>query len=210
MIPPTVKRVDRRVEAEPLTPSVPLTRLFRFSVDEYEGLIRERLVRQPERLELLDGWIVVKMTHNPRHDSAVYRLQRRLTRLLAEEWIIRIQSSISLPKSVPEPDVVVVPGPEERYDRVRPAPKDVPLLVEVADSTLDQDQGFKQHLYARARIAVYWIINLVDNQIEVHTSPRGGKNAGYRQVTIYMPGERVPVVLNGETVGEIPARELLP
>jgi Uma2 family endonuclease len=189
---------------------VPPVPVIRFSVDDYELMIREGILAEPERLELLDGWIVPKVTHNPRHDSAVFRLHRRLLRLLSDDWIVRVQSSISITLSLPEPDLVVARGPEDLYDLARPSPNDIALLVEVADSTLRQDQTVKLELYARDRIPLYWIVNLVGNRIEVYSQPRGGKHPGYKKRAVYGLADRVPVVLRGKHVGEIRAREVLP
>jgi Uma2 family endonuclease len=173
-------------------------------------MIRDGTLAESDRLELLDGWIVEKMPHNAPHDSAVSRLQRRLTRLLGDDWLVRVQSSMTLDTSVPEPDVAVVPGPESRYDQARPTPKDVALAAEVSESSLPQDQGFKTQLYARNKIPVYWIVNLVDRRVEVYTEPRGGKNPAYKKHADYGPGDAVPVVVGGKELGRIAVNELLP
>ncbi len=88
---------------------IPPFPVFQFTIPQYESMLREGILQQPLRLELLNGWIVPKMTHNPRHDSAVFRLQMRLIKLIGEEWLVRVQSSIQMASSLPEPDLVVVP-----------------------------------------------------------------------------------------------------
>jgi Uma2 family endonuclease len=184
-------------------------RLKRFTVAEYERLIADGTL-DGEPVELLDGWIVEKMPHNAPHDSAIFRLQRRLMRLLGDDVLVRAQSSATLDISVPEPDLSVVPGPEDRYDRDRPRPHDLLMVVEVAESSLAQDQGYKVRLYARNKVPVYWIVNLRDRRVEVYTGPRGGRNPTYRDRTDYAPGQTVPVVVAGKTVGRIPVNEILP
>lgn len=195
-----------------LAPAAPPAefRLKRFTVAEYDRMVRDGTLDESARVELLDGWIVEKMPHNAPHDSSVSRLQRRLMRVLGDDWLVRAQSSATLDTSVPEPDVAVARGPEERYDRVRPRPRDLVMVVEVAESSLAQDQGYKVRLYARNRIPVYWIVNLVDRRVEVYTSPRGGRNPTYRTRTDYAPGAAVPVVVGGRAVGAIPVDEILP
>jgi Uma2 family endonuclease len=84
---------------------------------------------------------------------------------------------------------------------------DCVLVVEVADSSLPNDRGRKQLIYARARIPIYWIINLIDRQVEVYTTPLPD---GYQSRQDYTPGQDVPVVINGNEVGRIPVTELLP
>jgi Uma2 family endonuclease len=185
--------------------------LKRFTVVEYDRMIRDGFLTDSDRVELLDGLIVEKMPHNAPHDSAVYRLQTRLLiRLGAEEWVVRAQSAVTLSASVPEPDVAVAPGPESLYDGSRPTPKQLVLVAEVSDSTLARDQGRKLAIYAAAKIPVYWIVNLKDRRVEVYTDPRGGKKPTYRTRTEYAPGQAVPVTVAGKTLGSIPVSELLP
>ena len=84
-------------------------------------------------------------------------------------------------------------------------------MVEVADSSLELDRGTKQRIYARARIPVYWIVNLIDRQVEVYTIPTGvGARAKYRDCQIFSGDDEAPVVLGGQETGRIPVRELLP
>jgi Uma2 family endonuclease len=81
------------------------------------------------------------------------------------------------------------------------------LLVEAADTSLDRDRGVKKMAYARGRIPVYWIINLVDRQVEVYSDPRRGQ---YRSTQVFEPGQDVPVVIDGVEVGRIAVADLLP
>ena len=86
-------------------------------------------------------------------------------------------------------------------------PADVALLVEVSESTLDRDQGEKLLAYATGNIPVYWIVNLVDDQVEVYTGPGP---AGYRSRQDFKPGQTVPVVIDGHEVGRIAVADILP
>jgi len=100
---------------------------------------------------------------------------------------------------------------EEDYAARHPAPAEVGLLAEVADSSLSQDRGAKARLFARASIPVYWIVNLADRQIEVCTDPTGPHaTPHYRQQTIYRGDDLVPLVLDGQEIARIPVRDLLP
>ena len=209
----TAARVTKKPKpTEPLPPAVTTLPVRRFTLDEYHHLIEIGFLQEDDRVELLNGWIVAKMGINPPHASSLTRLSRRLGRLLGHDWIIREQTSLTIPSSdsEPEPDVVVVPGPEEVYDDRHPYPKDVVLLAEVADSSLSEDRGEKLQTYARAKIAVYWIVNLIDRRVEVYTQPRGGKNPTYKQHTDYGPDDAVPVVIGGKERGRIAVKELLP
>jgi Uma2 family endonuclease len=196
------------VAAAPAMPPPGPVRLF--TVAEYDRMVRGGYLTDNDRVELLDGWIVEKMPHNAPHDSAVYKLQVRLMQALGPAWVVRGQSAVTLSASVPEPDIAVAPGPDSRYDAARPTPKDLALVAEVSDATLARDQGRKQAIYARAKIPVYWIVNLQDRWVEVYTDPRGGKSPTYRTRTDYAPGAAVPVTVAGKVVGTVPVSELLP
>src|SRR5581483_6624782 len=102
-------------------------------------------------------------------------------RFLPVEWGLHVQAAITLRDSEPEPDLTVVRGPEETYFTRHPGPRDIGLLIEVADSTLLNDRREKGPLHARFRIPVYWIVNINDRCIEVYSEPIGGKTARYRQ-----------------------------
>jgi hypothetical protein len=73
------------------------------------------------------------------------------------------------PDSEPEPDVAVVSGAPEDYSRAHPSR--AALAVEIADSSLGADREYKGSLYARAGLADYWIVNLVDRVLEVYREP---------------------------------------
>ena len=111
---------------------------------------------------------------------------------------------------MPEPDVAIVPGPEELYDDVRPTAADLLLVVEVSDTTLARDCGLKQRVYARSRVPVYWIVNLLDRVVEVYTDPRGGRTPAYRTRTDYRPGDTIPVGVGKKAAGTIVVSELFP
>jgi Uma2 family endonuclease len=85
------------------------------------------------------------------------------------------------------------------------------MVVEISDTSLREDRKLKARIYARAGIAVYWIVNLVDSRIEVHTKPTGPDPApSYRERAEYCDGDLVPVWIDGVEVGRIVARNLLP
>jgi Uma2 family endonuclease len=183
---------------------------YRLSVKQYHRMIETDVLTEDDRVELLEGVISPKMTHKPPHDCAVSLVQDSCQPLLPKGWIIRIQSAVTTADSEPEPDVAMVRGPARRYLSAHPGPKDIACLVEVADSTLFQDRNVKGRLYARARIPVYWVINLVDRHVEVYTRPRAGKDPAYQVRHDYAPKDDVPIVIEGRIVGHIPARDLLP
>lgn len=192
---------------------MPTCPVRRFTLGEYHRLIEIGILWSGDPYELIDGWIVRKSPKYPPHSSTVTRAYRRLDRLSGDAFAIRSQQPVSIAAtaSEPEPDVVVAVGPDGRYNRAHPAPRDVLLLVEVADiASLTWDRGVKLTAYARSKIPVYWIVNLEDRRVEVYTTPRGGRAPAYRTRTDYAPGDAVPVVVAGKSLGTIPVGELLP
>jgi Uma2 family endonuclease len=178
--------------------------VYRISVDEYErmaGLLDD------DRVELIDGFLVKKMGKNPPHVWSTDAIAEVLKTKSPGYWC-RKEDPVRIPDfDEPEPDVSVVRGSRDDYrDRI-PAAMDVALLVEVSDTTLDRDQGPKWDAYAKGRIPMYWIVNLVDRQVEVYTEP--GPD-GYAISRTFVPGQMIPVVLDGVEVGQIAAADILP
>jgi Uma2 family endonuclease len=137
---------------------------------EYERLTEQGFFDSDERVELLDGLLVVREPQHAPHATAVRLVVKALRAAFGPGWLVDSQLPIALDDvSEPEPDVAVVPGDERDYRAGHPA-RPV-LIVEVADSSLAKDRTFKQALYARARITDYWIVNLIDRVVEVHRAP---------------------------------------
>jgi Uma2 family endonuclease len=196
-----------RARSKPTTPTLaPLAapEVYRINVDEYErmaGMLDE------ERIELIDGCLVKKMGKKPPHVWSVDATVEAL-KVLLHGWWCRQEAPVRIPKfDEPEPYVSVVRGSRDDYRDRTPEPGDVVLVVEVAETTLDHDRGLKKAAYARGRIPVYWIVNLVDRQVEVYSNPRAGK---YRSGQVFKPGQEVPVVIERVRVGRIAVADILP
>jgi hypothetical protein len=126
-------------------------------------------------------------------------------------WRIRIQCAVTLDDSEPEPDLALVRGSIPNAARSHPRPGELGTLVEVADSSLDNDRTLKSKAYARAAIPIYWIINLPARHVEVYTDPTGpGPQPSYRNRRDYVEADEVPLVLDGREIARIPVRDLLP
>ncbi|MFL5340945.1 MAG: Uma2 family endonuclease [Gemmataceae bacterium] len=179
----------------------------RFSVDEYHRMIESGILTDKDKVELLDGYVVLKMPRNPPHDTAVLKTNKRLIRLVPAGWEVRCQSAITLSDSEPEPDFVVVRGDETTYATRHPGAAEVGLLLEISDSSLDRDRHDKGPVYAAAGIAIYCIVNLIDRQVEAYSGPSA---AGYANRQDYKYGDAVPLMLDGVNCGSIPVAELLP
>lgn len=182
-----------------------------WTVDEYHTLIRAGVFAKDERFELLEGWIVPKMSRNPPHDAAMDQTQDQLRPRLPNGWRMRIQSAITTADSEPEPDIAVVRGTARDYSSNHPVPTDIALIIEVAESSLTEDRRDKARIYARAGVAVYWIINLVDSQLEVYTDPTGPASVpAYRKREDFKPEQSTPLIIDGQLIAEVPVRDLLP
>lgn len=184
-------------------------RLHRFSVAQFEKLLDSGVLGPDPRVELLEGWVVDKMTVHPPHAIGISLANRVLTALLPEGWILRPQLPITTSDSQPEPDFAVVRGPERRYAR-HPRAKDIGLLIEVSDTSLETDREDMGRIYARAGVVIYWIINLQDGMVEVYTKPKGGKTPRYTQRQVFQRADRVPLILDDVVIAKIPVADLLP
>jgi Uma2 family endonuclease len=180
------------------------------TVDEYDRMIEDGTIGEDDQVELWDGAVVPKMPKNPRHRVGTRKTTKALERLVPPGWHVTKEEAIVIrPRSKPEPDVAVVRS-ELEFDSSRDATAaDCCLVVEVSDSSVDDDRGKKQEGYARAGIPVYWIVNLRDDQIEVYTDPDQAAGA-YRSHVDYRPGQDFPVVIDGQEVGRIAVHDVLP
>jgi Uma2 family endonuclease len=185
--------------------------LWRCSVEQYHEMIQAGILDEDDRVELLDGWLVRKMTENPAHTSATEGTYDSLVRIVPRGWYVRFPHPVTLPGSEPEPDLAVARGDRHRYAQRHPGPGDLGLVVEVADATLRSDRTLKKRLYAAAGIPVYWIVNLVDRCLEVYTAPnRASDPPDYQDRQDYAADDVVTLWIEGREAGRIAVRELLP
>ncbi len=188
----------------------PLYPLWRFSVADYHRMIECGIFGENDRLELLRGWLVSKMTHSPLHDDTIEDLDELLRSLLPPGWRLRVQSAITTLDSEPEPDLAIVRSPRSGRGVQHPGPESIGLVIEVADSSLRQDRTLKGTTYAAAGTVEYWIVNLRQKQIEVLTEPSGATVAPqFARTTIFVAGQTIPFRLDGQTVATINVSDLL-
>src|SRR6266571_505513 len=137
--------------ANGLVDSIPQVPIMRLSVQQYHSMIDAGILRSGDPVELLEGWLVVKMTKNPPHVFANARLHDILVPLVPTGWFVNSQDPVTTLESEPEPDASVIRGDRRDFLGGHPSPRDVALIGEVADSSLDDDRGIKKRIYARAR-----------------------------------------------------------
>jgi Uma2 family endonuclease len=187
-----------------LIPSVP-GEPTRLTVEQYFGLVEAGVLGEDDRVELLEGVIVAMSPTNPPHDSAVTRVSSALFEAVARRAVVRTQCSLVVGRSVPEPDVAVVPGSLADYDTTHPSA--ALLVVEVADSSLPQDRISKARIYAAAGVPEYWIVNLREGFVEVLREPDAA-SARYLATHIARPSDRLELAaLSGASVA---VADLLP
>jgi Uma2 family endonuclease len=205
MLEPQVETVDTPVRADLLLASRP------FTPAEYLQMSAVGILGAEERLELLEGMIVHMMVRLPEHDHSVLSADEALRRICSSDFYVRSQMAIALADSHPEPDCAVVRGPRSNHIHQFPKSGEIELVIEVSDSTLRADRKLKARIYARAGIPVYWIVNLVERQVEVLSEPTGdAAEPAYAKTTTFKPGDKVPFALAGVVMGEVAVADLLP
>jgi Uma2 family endonuclease len=184
--------------------------LGKLSVKQYHQMITTGILPEGEPIELLEGYMVLKMSRGTPHDVSLDVLVEELQKILPAPWYPRTQMAITLADSEPEPDIAVVPGPRRRYGAAHPTPAECRFVIEVSDSSLAIDRHDKTRIYARAGIPVYWVMNVVNKVIEVYTQPSGPTaNPAYAKRDDYSVGSAVPVVLDGNTIGNIAVADIM-
>jgi len=178
----------------------------RVTARQYLRLIDEGVLGPDDRVELLEGVVVSMAPSGPRHAAAVTRLTKILVQAIGDRAVVRPQLTfVAGRKSVPEPDIAVLPGTLDDYDRVHPS--EALLAIEASDSSLAQDRITKAVIYAAAGIPEYWIVNLRDDVIEVYQNPDRRRRL-YRDRSRALPGDVVAPAAMPDV--RIAVRDVLP
>ncbi|MDG3003785.1 Uma2 family endonuclease [Paludisphaera mucosa] len=182
--------------------------IYRIPVELYERLVELAELDEDDRIELLNGMLVRKMTKNPPHQVCCELCRDEIARILPAGFTVRSEGPVRIPDySEPEPDLAVVRGRTRDYVDRHPEPADVALLVEVADSSLARDRGEKRDIYARAGIPIYWVVDLTARCVEVYTGPRDG---AYASTLVIAEDAAIDVVVEGEPWGRLVVAAILP
>ena len=169
--------------------------VFRLTVAQYHEMIRVGTLTTDDPVELLEGLLVYHMSQDPAHVGSVEAAEDSIRPLLPAGWRYRSEKPITLADGEPEPDGVIARGGRGDSFRGHPLAADLALVIEVSNSTLGTDRTLKLRSYARAGIPVYWIVNLIDRQVEVHTDPDPAAvpEPTYRRREVYAADAAVPV-----------------
>ena len=187
------------------------TRTRRWTRAEYDRLIELGVFQPDEPIELIGGELMVAEPQSAEHYTAIRKSAKALEAAFGPGWEVRTQGPMGLDdESEPEPDVAVVPGSLDDYRSVHPSR--AVFTLEVAVSSLGIDREHKGSLYARAGLADYWVLNLVDRVLEVYREPAADAAAPFgwryaRREVVAPSGRIAPLAAPGVMVA---VADLLP
>ena len=160
-----------------------------FSADDYQFLGVLGILDEDDRIELIDGEIVVMSPIGNRHSACVDRLNHIFVRGVNGQAIVRVQGSIRLgDDSEPQPDIALLRHHDDFYVEAHPTSDDILLLVEVADSSLERDREKGRNTYAKHGIPELWIANLRDEVVERYRNPTPD---GYGDMNTFNRGDTI-------------------
>jgi Uma2 family endonuclease len=158
-----------------------------FTVDEYMRMANAGILSPNERVELINGEILIMSPAGPRHHAAVDRANRTFVMGAGESAIVRVQGDVVLHRfAAPEPDLVLLRPKPDFYASKQAGPEDVLLIIEVSDTSLDYDTTAKLNLYAIIGIPEYWVADLQNNRLIVYSDPH---EDSYRTVREFHRGD---------------------
>ena len=173
-------------------PSPPARETRKFTVAEYYRMAEAGILQPDERVELIEGEIIVMPPIGPGQAWDVALSNSTLSRLAGSRFIVQVQNPVHLEDgSEPQPDLMLIRPRTEGYGAAHPTPGDVLLAIEVADSSLEYDRNVKAHLYGRNNIPETWIKNLPEDCIERFTEPGP---EGYARHSVHRRGETLTPV----------------
>jgi len=174
--------------ASPIPQSPPLMRI---SCDRYHEMIASGSLREDDHVELVHGYLVTKMSIGANHSGMVNRLNRLLSRLLGDSFIVTVQNPVTIHEySEPEPDVVVARYRDDFYADRHPHPEDILLVIEVADTSLAFDRDAKIPLYASCGIPEAWLVDLNAGEVTRYSQPDG---ANFTAQQVCRKGDALPI-----------------
>ena len=171
------------------------------SVAEFEDLVASgEFDGTGQRVDLIRGELRIMSPAGPDHSDITTYLEE-----WSERWVERYgfrkrsEKSLTIPglESVPEPDIVWVK--RRRYRKAHPTAADVGLVIEVSDSSLVADRKLAT-LYAEANIQEYWIVNCIDQVVEVYRDPQGDQ---YQDKFAVARGKRVSPLVGPEAILDV-------
>lgn len=204
----------------PVSPGTTFDPFVRLNVDQYHELMRVGILEEGAPIELLNGVMCWKDRRDRESQGMVIGNRHRMAVIKFYDWLFDAsrghgcrpmsQQPVRLtPRDCPEPDGCLIKGTLDDYHDHHPEPREVVMVAEVSDSSLNRDLGYKLGLYATVGIKTYWVINLDEDVVEVHERPDMAIGE-FRQRTIFHKGESVSLILTDGTIVSTPVESLIP
>jgi Uma2 family endonuclease len=177
-----------------------------FTVDEYHHMAEAGILKEDERVELIDGEVVYMSPIGVRHAACVKRLIALLTEHAGRSAIVGAQDPVQLSEyAEPQPDISLLKFCADYYAKQTPTPVDILLLIEVSDTTLAFDRDLKVPLYAGSGVPEVWLVNLSENVVHVYRGPKGGAYTEARTLkrgdTLALPGASAAAIKVEDILG---------
>ena len=191
---------------EPQTPEPQIPKVRKFTVAEYYRMAEVGILSPEERVQLIEGEIIVMPPIGPGHASSVALSIHAFSRPAGNQFIIQVQNPLHLADgSEPEPDVMLLRPRADYYATAHPTPADTFVVLEVSDSTLEFDRNRKAQVYGRAGVAQTLVLNLPEDCIENFTEPGP---PGYGRHTLHRRGDKIQLIALPDV--ELAVADLLP
>jgi len=198
-------------EVEEIEPAGSVNSSKPITIEEYHRGLGQGEYGPPGSVELLEGRVVAKARQSLRHDGAVEKIRDVLAKVVPSGWHLRVAQAILTPGSLPEPDVAIVADALDRHTSRPPRGEEIALVVEAADASLALDRRLKGRVYARAGIANYWILNLIDSQLEVYSNPSGPvQMPGFHEHRVFRGDDKLSLVIGLDDLGMIRIADMIP
>lgn len=145
------------------------------NIEEYHKMEEVGILNHLDKVELINGEILHMSPIGSKHQGVINKITNLFVPLYSGKAVVQVQGPIQIDNfSEPVPDVMLLKPRKDFYTKKHALPKDVLLLIEVANSSLQYDKKIKLPIYAQSKIKEYWIVNLQDEIIEIYKSPKNG------------------------------------
>ena len=177
--------------AQLVTPSF-VSNIHRFTTQQYHLMHEAGVFAKGDRIELVNGEIREMSPIGRKHAVCVARATRFFQIKLGDRVFIWVQNPILLSDhSEPQPDLAILKWRDDFYAEALPAPDDILLIIEVADSTIAYDRDVKSHLYAANGIPEMWLFDLNKKIVERYSQPSA---SGYKRIQRYEQNETLAML----------------
>ncbi|MDX2233305.1 MAG: Uma2 family endonuclease [Hyphomonadaceae bacterium] len=152
-----------------------------FTLEDVLRLQDQGFFADPKRIALHEGDIVEMAADGDQHIALTMALARRIGRALPDAYFVGVQTTLRFSQTnAPSPDIYILAGGPPQGDV---AAARVHLVIEVADTSLDDDLTDSAQRYARAGVGEFWVVDANRRAIWVHRGPVDGR---------YPPPQAVP------------------